>query len=76
MEEFFDVRRMMEEGRRKNSSMEEVRSKREEGRNSNAHYNPYSSTHFQLLYLMFLDLSSCTLQQEFLLILLRQRKYY
>ena len=40
------------------------RCKKEEGRNSNAHYNPYSSTHFQLLYLMFLDLSSCILPER------------
>jgi len=58
-----DVRGKREEGRGKKEEgrrkREEGRGKREEGRSSNAHYNPYSSTPFQLLYLMFLDLSSC-----------------
>ena len=64
---------MMEEVRGKMEEFYEGRCKREEGRNSNAHYNPYSTTHFQLLYLMFLDLSSCILLLISLLIL-RNRK--
>lgn len=60
---------MREEGRSKMEEFYDVRGKKEEGRNSNAHYYPYSSTHFQLLYLMFLDLSSCILLPVSLLIL-------
>ena len=43
-----DVRWMMDE-------QLNGRGKKEEGRNSNAHYNPNYSTLFQLLYLMFVS---------------------
>ena len=51
----------MLDGRRKMEEFYDGRCKREEGRNSNAHYNPNYSTLFHLLYLMFLDLISYTL---------------
>ena len=47
--------------RGKKEEVYDGRGKKEEGRNSNAHYNPNYSTLFHLLYLMFLDLISYTL---------------